>query len=121
MSKIISWNVNGIRACFKKGFKEYLLKESPDVLCLQESKAHGSLDDSILNRRLSQLLAFSRKKRLQRYRVYCKEKQLSVSYGFGNQKYDCEGRVLIAEFQDYHVFSVYFPNGQQGPERLNIN
>ena len=120
MSKIISWNVNGIRACFKKGFKEYLLKESPDVLCLQESKAHvESLDDSILNvDGYHSYWHSAERKGYSGTGIYCKEKPLSVSYGFGNQKYDCEGRVLIAEFQDYHVFSVYFPNGQQGPERL---
>ena len=118
--KIISWNVNGIRACYKKGFAQYLESEAPDVLCLQESKAHvESLDDSILNiPNYHSYWHSAQRKGYSGTAIYSKEKPLNVTYGFGPEKFDSEGRVISAEYKDYIVFSVYFPNGQQGPERL---
>ncbi len=118
--KIITWNVNGIRACAKKGFAQFLETEDPDILCIQESKAHvESLDESITEiPGYKSYWHSAERKGYSGTGIYSKTEPNKVYYGFGNEKFDCEGRVLIAEYDEYMVFSVYFPNGQQGPERL---
>ena len=118
--KIISWNVNGIRACVKKGFLDYLKEESPDMICLQETKiAIEDLDPAIKDPSGYYGIWHSAKRKgYSGTAILTKHKPISAIEGFGNEKYDCEGRVTIAEFDTYYVLSVYFPNGQQGDERL---
>lgn len=119
--KLISWNVNGIRACTKKGFADYLKRESPDILGIQESKAHHQeLDDTILNPPGYHSAWFSaEKKGYSGVALFMKEKPLNIIEGFGVEKFDREGRVITAEYDDFYVSSVYFPNGQMNEERLN--
>jgi len=120
--KILSWNVNGIRAVMKKGFLDFLEDESPDVLCIQESKIRPEqLNQEMMN----PLGYFSQWNSDERpgysgTATYSKEKPLSVSNGLGNPTFDNEGRCLLTEFPDFTLVNLYIPNGGQGPHRLKF-
>jgi len=118
--KIISWNVNGIRAISNKGFLDYLKAEDPDILCLQETKAEESdLPEHILAPSGYHGIWFSaEKKGYSGTAILTKSKPISVSKGYGSPKFDSEGRVVMAEYNAFTLFSVYFPNGQRDDERL---
>ncbi|MEZ4829169.1 MAG: exodeoxyribonuclease III [Bacteroidia bacterium] len=122
MKKIISYNVNGIRAAVNKGFLEWLAEESPDVLCLQETKAQpDQLDEGLLHPPGYHTYWFSaEKKGYSGVAIFSKEKPLHVEYGCGIEKYDKEGRVLRADYAGYSVISVYFPSGSSGDERQEV-
>ena len=119
--KLISWNVNGIRAAVKKGFLDYLDQEQPDILCLQETKAHKEqLTSEILNDHGYFTYWHSGKKKgYSSVATFCKEEPLYVQEGLGIEKYDNEGRVLITEHDDFLLYNIYFPNGQKDEIRLN--
>jgi exodeoxyribonuclease-3 len=119
--KIYSWNVNGIRAVQKKGFIEWVKQESPDVLCLQETKANqDQLDDELINiEGYKSYFNSAERKGYSGVAVYTKEEPLSVDYGLGIDKFDSEGRVIICEYPAFTLLNIYFPNGQKDDERLN--
>ena len=118
--RIFSWNVNGLRAVVKKGFFDWLESEAPDVVCLQEIKARTEdLDEKILNPKGYH--AFwnpAERKGYSGVAIFTKKKPVAVHLGLGIERFDCEGRVLRIEFKDFDLFSVYFPNGTSGEERL---
>lgn len=118
--KIISWNVNGIRAAQKKGFLDWLAKESPDVLCVQETKAHPSqLDPFLLNPPGYHVSWNSaEKKGYSGVATFSKKKPVRVNAGFGVPLFDSEGRLLLTEFSEFVLLNIYFPNGGRGPERV---
>ncbi len=118
--KIISWNVNGIRACYKKGFNEFLAQHSPDLLFLQETKiSEADLPDEIKEPFGYQAVWHSAKRKgYSGVAVLAKTSPTNVISGFGQPKFDCEGRVIQAEFGDVLILGVYFPNGQRDDERL---
>lgn len=118
--KIISWNVNGIRACVRKGFLEYLTSESPDIICLQETKAlPEDLEDHVLNPHgYHGIWHSAEKKGYSGVAILTKIKPKAVHLGMGIPKYDREGRVIIAEYDAFVLLGVYFPNGQMSEERL---
>lgn len=119
--RLLSWNVNGIRAIHKKGFVDWVLKENPDILCLQETKAHPEqLPKELLNiNSYDSYFSYSKiKKGYSGVAVYSKLKPLDVKYGFGIPKYDDEGRTLIIDYKDFILFNIYFPNGKMSEERL---
>lgn len=119
--KLISWNVNGIRAAQKKGFLDYLKKENPDVLCIQETKAEPSqLDESLTNPEGYHVIyhSCSRKKGYSGVATFSKVKPIKSSTGFGDEKFDIEGRVTETDYGHFILFNVYFPNGGMGEERL---
>ncbi|MBT3408296.1 exodeoxyribonuclease III [Candidatus Woesearchaeota archaeon] len=121
MTKIISWNVNGIRAIEKKGFFEWLHKESPDVLCIQETKADKSqLSETILNQQgyESHWSSCRIKKGYSGVAVYTKIKPNKIEYGIGIEEFDQEGRFIILHFDAYILFNIYFPNGSSGNKRV---
>ena len=118
--KLISWNVNGIRAVMKKEFSVSLEVMNPDVLCLQETKAQ---DDQVLEalHDISGYHIFSNsamKKGYSGTAILSKKAPLSVAEGIGILKHDQEGRVLTAEFNDYYLVNTYVPNSQNGLKRL---
>lgn len=117
--KIISWNVNGIRACAKKGFADFVKEQDPDILCLQETKAHpDQLDESLLN--LEGRVAYWSSAVRKGYSgtvTYVKKAALSVRQGIGIKKFDSEGRFVITEHKDFEIYNVYFPNGAAREER----
>ena len=119
--RLISWNVNGIRAAVKKGFLDYLEKEQPDILCIQESKAHKEqLSSDILEDHGYYAYWHSGiKKGYSGVATFCKKEPLFVQGGLGIKKYDDEGRVLITEHDDFLLYNIYFPNGQKDDIRLN--
>ena len=118
--KILSWNVNGIRAAQKKGFLDWLAKESPDILCVQETKAHpDQLDVFLLNPPgYSVYWNAAEKKGYSGVATLTKKKPVQVRTGFGVSRFDSEGRVLVTEFPDFTLLNIYFPNGQRGEDRL---
>jgi exodeoxyribonuclease III len=118
--KLLSWNVNGIRAIHKKGFLEWLNKESPDILCLQETKAHEEqLVDELKNvEGYQSYFCSGERKGYSGVAVYTKEKPLSIKKGFGIEKFDNEGRILIIEYPHFVLFNIYYPNGKKNAERL---
>ncbi len=117
---ILSWNVNGIRAQQKKGLLDWLARESPDVLCVQETKAHpDQLDAELLNPPGYYVYwSAALKKGYSGVATFTKQKPLAVKSGFGVARFDEEGRILLAEFPEFVLLNIYFPNGQSGPERL---
>ena len=116
--KLVSWNVNGLRACVGKGFEESFKALDADVFCLQETKMQeGQLDlqfpgyESYWN--------YADKKGYSGTAVYTRVKPLSVTSDMGIDEHDHEGRVITVEFEDFHLVCVYVPNSQDGLKRLD--
>ena len=117
MKKLISWNVNGLRACVGKGFLEYFREVNADVFCIQESK----LQDGQIELDLEgyyQYWNYAEKKGYSGVALFTKEEPLSVVYGMGIEEHDHEGRVLTAEYKDYYIVTCYTPNSQSELARL---
>jgi len=118
--KLISWNVNGIRAIAKKGFLDWVSATKPDILCLQETKAWTEQIPAELEAPEGYHSFWSKpsKKGYSGVATFTKYKPISTSLGLGIEEFDSEGRVVITEFNDFCLFNVYFPNGRASPERL---
>jgi len=118
MKKMISWNVNGLRACVSKGFLEYFKEADADIFCIQESKLQeGQIDLPISG--YCQYWNYAQKKGYSGTALFTKEEPLSVSYGMGIPEHDQEGRVITAEFPEYYVVTCYTPNSQNELARLS--
>ena len=119
--EIYSWNVNGLRAVSKKGLFEFMAETSPDILCIQETKLQeDKLTDQLINiDGYYSNFSHAEKKGYSGVAMYSKEKPLKVEHGIGIEKFDAEGRILIAEFKSFILFNIYFPNGQKDDDRLN--
>ncbi|MDT8716605.1 exodeoxyribonuclease III [Clostridium sp. 19966] len=119
--EILSWNVNGLRAVMKKNFKEWLLEASPDILCIQETKLQeNQLIEDITNiGEYKSYYSFAEKKGYSGVATYTKAEPKAVRHGIGIEEFDCEGRILITEFEDFELMNIYFPNGQRDEERLD--
>ncbi len=119
--KIISWNINGIRAITKKDFFEDIIKINPDILCLQETKAQ----DGEVEEALSQLSNFHQyynsatRKGYSGVALLSKVKPIAVTYDMGIEEHDQEGRILCAEFDKFYLANVYVPNSGQELDRLD--
>lgn len=115
--KLISWNVNGLRACMGKGFADFVLSEQPDILALQETKAQPdqiSLD-------LPGYTAYYHSAERKGYSgtaVFVKNEPLSVTFGIGLPEHDAEGRAITLEYDGFFFVTVYTPNAQEGLKRL---
>lgn len=118
--RIISWNVNGIRAAQKKGFLDWLAKESPDILGVQETKAHPDQLDALLLNPPGYHVSWNsaEKKGYSGVATFSKKKPSRVQKGFGLPEFDSEGRLLLTEFPEFVFLNIYFPNGGRGPERV---
>jgi len=119
--KILSWNVNGIRAIHKKGFLDWLRKENPDMLCLQETKASPQqLPDELLNINgyKSYFSSSIVKKGYSGVAIYTKQEPKKVEHGFGIPKFDNEGRIIAAFYEKFVIINIYYPNGKASEERL---
>ena len=116
--KIISWNVNGIRAIIKKGFYDFIDEYKPDILCLQETKAHPEQVDIKLNQYPYQFWNSAEKKGYSGTAIFSKKEPLSVKNNIGIDKHDNEGRVIAIEFEDYFLVTVYTPNSKRELLRL---
>lgn len=117
--KIVSWNVNGIRAALKHGFVDFVKKQGPDVLCVQETKApKDEAVDCALLEIPHHFWNNAEKAGYAGTAIFSKTKPLSVTKGIGSAKHDAEGRVLTAEFRDFYLVNVYVPNSQRTLDRL---
>jgi exodeoxyribonuclease-3 len=118
--KILSWNVNGLRAVYRKGFLKWFNKEEPHILCLQETR----VDKKQLPQKLIDVEGYhsffvsAEKKGYSGVAQYSKIEPLDVEKGFGIEKFDREGRILISNYDDFVLFNIYFPNGKMSEERL---
>ena len=117
--KIISYNLNGIRAAVTKGLYTWLKEENPDILCIQETKAqNGQIDEVEFKRYGYNCYWFSAKKKgYSGTGIVSKQEPLHVEYGMGIEKYDDEGRFIRADYDGFSVISVYHPSGTSGEER----
>lgn len=119
MMKIISWNVNGIRAILKKGFLDFVEKENPDILCLQETKAHPDQVDDMLDDYTHHFWNSAEKKGYSGTAIFSKIKPLSVHYGKDRESHKGEGRIITLEFEKFFLVNVYTPNSGDGLRRLD--
>ncbi len=119
--KLISWNVNGLRAIEKKGFKEWLLKEQPDILAIQETKCQPEqVPETIKNiPGYHSYFAAAERKGYSGVGLLCRKRPNKIEYGIGIEKFDREGRIIIAYYDTFMLFNCYFPNGGASEERLN--
>ena len=119
--RLLSWNVNGLRAAHKKGFLDWMASDNPDILCLQETKANpDQLPDEV--REIPGYKAYfasAERKGYSGVAIYSKVEPASVTRGFGVDEFDSEGRTLVADYGEFLLYCVYFPNGKGSPERLD--
>ena len=120
--KLATWNINGLRAAHKKGFLSWLGQESPDIVCLQETKAHPEqLEEELLKPDGYQSHWSSAKRRgYSGVALYLKEKPLRLTEGLGIPKFDEEGRTLMAEYSNFILYNSYYPNGGRDLSRVSF-
>ena len=116
--KLVSWNVNGLRACVKKGFMDYFNEVDADMFCLQEIKLQeGQIDLDLKG--YHQYWNYAEKKGYSGTAIFTKDKPLSVKYGLGIEEHDKEGRVITLEYDEFYLVNVYTPNSQRELARLD--
>ena len=128
--KLISWNVNGIRACLKKGFEEFFKSQDADIFCLQETKmqiieGHETKEvQEILNLPIFKnyhcYWNSAEKKGYSGTAIFTKKEPISVKYGINIPEHDKEGRVITLEFEKFYMVDIYTPNSKRELERLRI-
>ena len=116
--KLASWNVNGLRACMGKGFPQFLEEESPDVLCLQETKMQREQADFQFPGYYEYWNSATTRKGYSGTAIFSKTEPLSVTYGIGREEFDGEGRVIAAEYEEFLLVTVYTPNAQRDLARI---
>ena len=116
--KLISWNVNGIRACLKKGFLDFFKEVNADIFCLQETKCQqGQVELEIEG--YTSYWNSAEKKGYSGTAVFTKKKPLNVTYGIGKEEHDKEGRIITLEFENFYLVTNYTPNAKRELERLD--
>lgn len=115
--KLVSWNVNGLRACMNKGFQDFLKEEDPDIICLQETKMQREQGDFDFPG-YEEYWNSAEKKGYSGTAVFTKQKPLQVAYGIGIEEHASEGRVITAEYEAFFLVCVYTPNAQHELKRL---
>ena len=120
--KLISWNVNGLRAVINKGFKEFFKEIDADIFCIQETKMQeAQLDENILEifEGYNAYWNSAEKKGYSGTAIFTKQKPLNVTYGIGKEEHDKEGRVITLEFEKFYIVNIYTPNSKRELERLD--
>ncbi len=120
--KLISWNVNGLRAVVNKGFKEFFKEIDADIFCIQETKMQeAQLDENILEifEGYNAYWNSAEKKGYSGTAIFTKQKPLNVTYGIGKEEHDKEGRVITLEFEKFYMVNIYTPNSKRELERLD--
>lgn len=116
--RLISWNVNGLRACVKKGFEDFFRELDADMFCLQETKLQeGQIELDLPG--YEQYWDYAEKKGYSGTAIFTRKSPISVSYGLGIEEHDKEGRAVTLEFEDFYLVCVYTPNAQDGLKRLD--
>ncbi|WP_058485734.1 exodeoxyribonuclease III [Defluviitalea phaphyphila] len=116
--KLISWNVNGLRACVKKGFMDFFKEIDADIFCIQETKLQEGQIELDLDG-YYQYWNYAEKKGYSGTAIFSKIKPINVVYGIGEEEHDKEGRVITLEFHKFFLVTVYTPNSQKGLTRLD--
>ena len=118
--KLVSWNVNGIRAVLTKGFEDFFKNVNADIFCIQETKCQeGQVDLEFEG--YQSFWNSAEKKGYSGTAIFTKIKPLSVKFGIGIEEHDKEGRVITLEFKDFYMVNIYTPNSKRELERLNLN
>lgn len=117
--KLISWNVNGLRACVQKGFLEYLNETEADFFCIQESKLQEGQIELELPKGYETYWNYAEKKGYSGTAVFTRHKPVSVAYGIGAEEHDKEGRVITLEYGNFYLVTCYTPNSQSELARLS--
>jgi len=119
--RLISWNVNGIRAAIRNGFWDWFKQETADIICLQEVKAErnqlSELPESMNGFNVHWNAA--KKAGYSGVATFSRNPELKLEYGFGVEEFDSEGRIILQEFERFFLYNIYFPNGQRDQERLD--
>lgn len=117
--KIVSWNLNGIRACYKKGLLDFVQSEEPDILCVQETKAHiDQVEPEVQNLGYDHSIWSSAvRKGYSGVATFLTRQPLSEKKGIGIIEYDSEGRIVWTSHEEFDLYNIYFPNGGSGEER----
>ena len=111
--KLISWNVNGLRAVMNKGFKDFFDKIDADIFCIQETKMQENQVDDNIKEIVKEYNAYwnsAEKKGYSGTAIFSKEKPINVTYGIGKEEHDKEGRVITLEFEKFYMVNIYTPN-----------
>ncbi len=116
--KLISWNVNGLRACMNKGFEDFLRAADADIFCVQETKMQREQAEFVFEG-YEEYWNSAEKKGYSGTAVFTKEKPINVTYGIGIEEHDKEGRVITAEYEKFYLVTVYTPNSQRELARLD--
>jgi len=119
---MLCWNVDGLRSVLKKGFMEWFRKESPDILCIQETRlADGEIPEEVLHidGYYSYFSCSKTRKGYSGVALFTREKPADVKYGFGVERFDDEGRIIVADYGRFVLLDIYFPNGKASQERLD--
>ena len=120
--KLISWNVNGLRAVMNKGFKDFFDKIDADIFCIQETKMQENQVDDNIKEIVKEYNAYwnsAEKKGYSGTAIFSKEKPINVTYGIGKEEHDKEGRVITLEFERFYMVNIYTPNSKRELERLD--
>lgn len=120
--KLISWNVNGLRAAMTKGFEDFFKKENADIFCIQETKMQESQIDENIKNMLGDYYVYwnsAEKKGYSGTAIFSKIKPINVTYGIGIEEHDKEGRVITLEFEEFYMVDIYTPNSKRELERLD--
>ena len=117
--KFISWNVNGLRACLKKGFLDFYRQEAPDFCCLQETKMERGQADIDLGDEILEFWNSAEKKGYSGTAVFARRAPLAVAYGMDKEPHDHEGRLITLEYEKFYLVCCYTPNSQDGLKRLD--
>lgn len=115
--KLISWNVNGIRACLTKGFADFFKQEDADIFCLQETKCQPEQIELKFEGYKSYWNS-AEKKGYSGTAIFTKKEPINVTYGIGKEEHDKEGRVITLEYKDFYIVTIYTPNSKKELERL---
>lgn len=116
--RFVSWNVNGIRACMKKGFEDFFREADADIFCIQESKCQAGQVELELPG-YEQYWDYAQKKGYSGTAVFTRQTPLEVRYGMGIEAHDKEGRMVTLKFPDFYLVNMYVPNSQDGLARLS--
>lgn len=116
--KLISWNVNGLRACINKGFYEYFKASEADIFCLQETKMQPGQAE-IISEGYHQYMNSAVRKGYSGTMVFTRKEPLSVTFGLGIEEHDQEGRVITCEYETFYLVTCYTPNSKDGLARLD--
>lgn len=120
--KLLSWNVNGLRAIYKKNFMDWFIEKNADIFCVQETKAHREqLPDDLIEREgYSSYFAQAEKKGYSGVALWTRKRPESTSYQLNIPRFDLEGRLIQADYSEFTLFNIYFPNGKVSKERLQF-